>query len=210
MDPDPTNPALPTTANPPTSQAEFEAIHGRMRHWLRRWFADRVGDRDQLADDLSQRTWMAVWRAVSQGLYDPRRAALTTFVYAVAQNIFRQHAKTAARARARGSVAPMEEDDHPAGDRDDPGLAELIERVRTALRGGVEIGLSPEEIQVLSLVARGESDRGLAERLGVAPSTANARKRAALGKLRRYLAPNPSQPDAGDPSAGGARSNNSV
>ena len=36
--------------------------------------------------------------------------------------------------------------------------------------------------------ARGESDRALAKRLGVAPSTLNVRKRGALEKLRRFLA----------------------
>jgi len=172
------------------SRAEYEAIHGRMRMWLRRWFVERIGERGQVPDDLCQKTWMAVWRAVSTGQYDPSRSALTTFVYAVAQNMYRQHAKTASRSKVRGAdgLEEFEDDEMPTGAGEATGLAEMIERVRRALAGGAgAAGLTADEVQVLSLLSRGESDRGLAERLGVAPSTANARKRAALEKLRRYL-----------------------
>jgi DNA-binding CsgD family transcriptional regulator len=37
-------------------------------------------------------------------------------------------------------------------------------------------------------VSEGETDRELARRLKISPSTANARKRAAFQKLRLYLA----------------------
>lgn len=168
-------------------RALFDDAHARLAGWVRARFAARVGLKADRIDDLSQRTWAAVWRALEAGTYDPARAAMPTFVYAVSENIWRQHAKTYARA---GERAGPVDDDLP-GLTGDPSeavqAADHLDRVRESLRGGA--GLSPEHVQVLQLLSRGVTDRALAEQLGVAPSTAHARKRAALDALRQALAP---------------------
>jgi len=192
-------PTSPTTGSPPhlasatggagagSPRAVFDDAHDRLAGWVRARFAARVGLKADLIDDLSQRTWAAVWRALEAGTYDPTRSAMPTFVYAVSENIWRQHAKTSARA---GERAGPVDDDLP-GFTGEPSeavqAADRLERLRDCLRG--QAGLRPEDVQVLQLLSRGVTDRALAEQLGVAPSTAHARKRAALEALRRALSP---------------------
>lgn len=135
-----------------------------------------------------------MWRAMSTGAYDPARAGLGTFVYAVSENIWRQHFK----ASRRPGPVPSDALDLVESSSDPAALpaeaAELIELARTALRGDAPPGaFSEADLEVLRLLSRGGSDRSLAEDLGVAPSTANARKRAALDRLKAFLTRSPSK-----------------
>jgi RNA polymerase sigma factor (sigma-70 family) len=170
----------------------FEAFHTRLGPWIRRHFLERSGGRMDVAEDLSQKTWTGVWQAVAARRYDPERSALSTFVYAVAQNVWRQHMRRVGRA---GPTAEFDEQSQGAlpggspdgtGVEDEAALAELLEVIRRALRGDIP-GMTEADVQVLGLIARGMSDRDLAAALGVAPSTAHARKRATLDKLRGQL-----------------------
>lgn len=167
--------------------AAFEREHHRLAAWVRRSFHQRTGGRTDAVEELGQRTWLAVWEAVSTGRYDPSRAAMTTFVYAVATNIWRQWAKQQRRAGAIVAEGPEGEDDRAGEAGDVLADAELIDAVRACVHGRVDAGLDSAEREVLRLVAAGETDRALAERLGVAASTAHARKKAAMEKLRGYL-----------------------
>jgi RNA polymerase sigma-70 factor (ECF subfamily) len=168
-------------------RAAFEAFHTRLGPWIRRHFLERCGGRADVAEDLSQKTWTGVWQAVAARRYDPERSALSTFVYAVAQNVWRQH------MRRQGRAGPTAEfDEHAQGPADGApvedaaGLAEMLDVIRRALRGDMP-GMTEADVQVLGLIARGMSDRDLAVALGVAPSTAHARKRATLDKLRGHF-----------------------
>ena len=161
----------------------FETLHTRFEPGLRRLFLTRTGGRQDQADDLAQRTWMECWKSVSAGRYDPARAAFSTFVYAVGTNVWREH------LRARGRTADGAAAEDPpgiAGPRGAAELAELLDEVRSGLAGTVT-GLSEEDRAVLRAIGGGESDRGMAQRFGVAPSTMNAKKRAALERLRLWL-----------------------
>jgi len=61
---------------------------------------DRTGGRSELADDFSQKTWVAVWQALIAGKYEPDRAAISTFVYAVGYRVLAPaHAEHRARQR---------------------------------------------------------------------------------------------------------------
>ncbi|MGH7133572.1 MAG: RNA polymerase sigma factor [Phycisphaerales bacterium] len=167
--------------------AAFERDHARLAGWVKRMFRERCGSRVDIVEELSQRTWAGVWEAVSSKRYDPARAAMTTFVYAVAQNIWRQWAKQQARSEA-SSVANGEESTGAQDAVATVAEAELIDVVRACVHGRAPAaGLTDDEREVLRLIAAGETDRALAERLGVAPSTAHARKKAAMDKLRGYL-----------------------
>ncbi|HZW07456.1 MAG TPA: hypothetical protein VFF65_10055, partial [Phycisphaerales bacterium] len=135
---------------------------------------------------LAQRTWQAVWEAVSQGRYDPARAAMSTFVYAVSQNIYRHWARSQATAAnhapivaAAASLGVDEEGDSLAD-------AEVVDELRRCLRDGAP-GIVADHLRLLSLIAQGATDRELAGSLGIAPSTANTRKREALAALRNHL-----------------------
>jgi RNA polymerase sigma factor (sigma-70 family) len=176
--------STPATIPSPSPQA-FAQAHSALAAWIRRRLTDATGD-PHVAEDLAQQTWQAVWEAVSQGRYDPSRAALSTFAYAVSQNVYRhwlrRQSTAAAHAPAVLANAPQmpEPENNPLAD------AELIDELRRVLREG-GAGLSEESLQTLHLIARGSTDRELALELAVAPSTAHARKRAALNALRTHL-----------------------
>src|SRR4051794_23321638 len=55
-------------------QGAFAALHQRLGGGLFRLFLERTGGRSELADDFSQKTWVAVWQALTAGKYDPARA----------------------------------------------------------------------------------------------------------------------------------------
>jgi RNA polymerase sigma-70 factor (ECF subfamily) len=186
-------------------QEAFAALHQRLGGGLHRLFMERTGGRTELADDFCQKTWVAVWQALEGGKYDPERAAISTFVYAVGYRVWLQHMRSAGRARAHldaaapGMAALGLSEDPAAGSR----LAEMIQIVRDCLSGKIDCGLSEEERWILRASTSGVTDRDLAKRLGVAASTANTRKQAAYDKLRRHLeklghrAELPGQNDAG-------------
>jgi RNA polymerase sigma factor (sigma-70 family) len=151
----------------------------------------RTRDDAELAEEIAQRTWVAVWEALRDGRYDPRRAALTTFLYGVGYKQYLQEAR-----RAHSGPRLVNELDAQAEEmfsrNDDPAefvrMCELLDAVRDCLRGAAGVAqLDAEERQILAGVAAGESERQLAARLGVSPSTINVRKQLALQKLQDYL-----------------------
>jgi RNA polymerase sigma-70 factor, ECF subfamily len=186
-------------------QEAFAALHQRLGGGLHRLFMERTGGRSELADDFCQKTWVAVWQALEAGKYDPDRAAISTFIYAVGYRVWLQHMRSTGRANAHlDAAAPgmaglgLSED--PAAQTK---LAELIQTVRECLNNENDCGLSEEERWILRATTSGVTDRDLAKRLGVAASTANTRKQAAYDKLKRYLeklghrADLPGQPEPG-------------
>lgn len=176
---------MPSLTTIPASPQAFAQAHSALAAWVRRRLIDLTGD-PHAAEDLSQRTWQAVWEAVSQGRYDPSRAAISTFVYAVSQNTYRNWARTRATAAHHAQMvaanAPAESDT-PADPMAD---AEVVDELRRVLRDGAP-GLNPQHLRTLHLIARGATDRELATELGVAPSTAHSRKRESLDALRNHL-----------------------
>lgn len=178
---------MPPHSTIPGSPQVFAEAHAALAAWIRRRLTDLTGDA-HTADDLAQQTWQAVWEAVSQGRYDPGKAALSTFAYAVSQNVYRhwvrRQSTITAHAPAVAANAPQtdEPENNPLAD------AELIDELRRILRNERSTpDLSEEVLRTLHLVARGVTDRELALELAVAPSTAHARKQAALEALRTHL-----------------------
>ena len=170
----------------------FGALHRRVGAGLRRMLLKRAGGREDVVEDLSQKTWAAVWKALRENKYDPGRAAITTFVYAVGHNAWLTHLRQVARqqegehelvagatastgtARERGATALVAE-------------AELIEAVRLCIRDPRVGGLSELERTIVHAIALGEGDRQLARRLGMSGSTINKHKHNAYDKIRRFL-----------------------
>lgn len=164
-----------------------DALHRRLEPGLRRLFLKRTGGREEIAEDLCQRTWTACWRALALGKYEPARAAFSTYLYAIGSRVWLEHLRRAGRAEPMSELTAYEAD--LAGD--DPAaharLAEVIHLVRECLAGR-DGDLAEEDRWILREVGAGATDRELAKRMGVAPSTVNARKRQALERLRRLLA----------------------
>lgn len=168
--------------------AAFTLLHERFSAGLVRLFLKRTNGRDDVAEDLAQRAWTLVWDAIRQGRYDPDRASLSTFVYAVGNNVWLQHLRKVGRQGPQASLSEAEfgADEHQD---EDAQRSELIQCVREALSEGEQgAGLTPEERAIARWASSGLSDRDIARQLGLAPSTANVKKRAAFEKIRRYLA----------------------
>lgn len=170
----------------------FEELVRRLEQGLKRVLLRRTGGQFALVEELAQSTWVAVWDALRQGRYDAGRAAISTFVYAVAHKLWLRHLRDrrgpAAEPAALESVLIGR-----ATEADDPAAAlesaELLEAMRGCLRSdGDAFSLTPEERRVVIGLAAGESERSLSAELGLAASTIHARKQAAYEKLRRCLA----------------------
>lgn len=170
-------------------RAAFESIHRRLSPGIHRLFLERASGRMDLADDLSQRTWLASWDSLQKGRYDPARSAITTFIYAVAYKMWLQWLRTASRPEK--AVAEVFEGQTPDASSPDfeAAASELLTAVRRCLRDeGDGSVLTDEERGIMRATASGASDREIAKDLKVAASTLNARKQAAFEKIRRCLA----------------------
>lgn len=164
----------------------FAHVHASLAPGLRAMFLRRLGQRADVADDLAQQTWAAVWDALRRGRYDPTRAAVSTFIYAVAHNMWLRFCRAARRGLPTEAAVPP--DLGPSPERM-LAYCELLEALRGCLRNPHgDDALSAEERQIVLAAADGQSERELARQLGVAASTINARKKAAYGKIRRCLA----------------------
>lgn len=186
------------------NERAFEALHRRVGAGLRRMLLKRVGGREDIAEDLCQKTWASVWKAISEGKYDPDRAAITTFVYAVGHNAWLTHLRQITRRQQLESsdagsldlASGGEASDAPPRDRTPTALlaeAEMIEAVRNCLTDHhpAPTGsptLSSLERTIVHAIALGEGDRQLARRLGMSGSTINKHKHNAYAKVRAYLA----------------------
>jgi RNA polymerase sigma-70 factor (ECF subfamily) len=170
----------------------FEQLLRRFDPGLKRILLRRSGGRVELADELAQRTWIAVWEALRKGRYDPRKSAISTFIYAVAHKLWLQHLRRASTAPLSGGVLGESLLD-ASGATENPvaelQAAEMLEAMRACLRtAGTPFSLTDEERRIVLELNGGKSERDLAGELGVAASTIHARKQLAYGKLRRCLA----------------------
>ncbi|MFO0974118.1 MAG: sigma factor [Phycisphaerae bacterium] len=166
----------------------FEQIHARLRAGMLRYFGGRIGAAPELAEELAQQAFVLTWQALRAGRYDPARAAVSTFVYAVAVKVWLRWRRDP-RNDARATVARVARERPETSDVAEPlAAAELLDALRAALaaRDGPD-ALADDEREVLLALVGGESERSLAARDGVAPSTIHTRKTAAIAKLRRRL-----------------------
>lgn len=180
--------------------AAFQALHTRLAPGIRAFFSRRVPGGaafggSELADELTQRVMIALFESLAQGRYDPERAAISTFTYAIATNIWLRHLR---QLRSRGGAVSenqlnqAELDAQSLAADDSPTStaagAELLEAVRRCLRERGQPGnLTDDEHAIVLAAAGGASDRALAERMGLAASTVNAKKQSGWDKLRRAL-----------------------
>lgn len=170
---------------------EFQEAHQRYAAGLRRFFSRRAVAQPEQVEELLQQTWVEVWRSLEQGRYLPEKAALSTFVYAVAnKHWLRVRRELGSRRRAVGDVESWLADwiDPGSGPEDVAAVTELLSALRACIRDSeAAFALTPEELAIVQGVMHGVTERQLAEQLQVAPSTAHGWKRSALMKLRRCL-----------------------
>jgi RNA polymerase sigma factor (sigma-70 family) len=156
--------------------ADFESLYAREAHGLYGFLAYRTGDR-ALAEDLLADTFERALR--SRRRYDAARGSQRTWLYAIAMNLLRDHARrVAAEGRAVervGHAVPAAREEAESVERRDElqrALATLAEEEREALalRFGAELTV-PE----------------IAKLLGQPLTTVEGRVYRALRKLRERL-----------------------
>jgi len=164
--------------------------------------ADPPSDRVQ---ELAQRTWIAFWQALRDGKYDPAKASLSTYLYAISHTMRLRLAREEGRQSRHDSTSDLDQSAEPSPEPADLlELAAHIDRVRSLL-SGQHGDLSPEERAALRGIGEEQTDRELARRLGISPSTAHARKKTALQRLADLLSRPIGEPRRAPP---GAETNN--
>jgi RNA polymerase sigma factor (sigma-70 family) len=156
---------------------DFERIYAEHAPGVLAFLAYRSGDR-ALAEDLAAEAFERVYR--TRFRFDPRRASAKTWVYSIALNCLRDHAR---RERAERSALERAADD-PARD-----AGQALDQVddRETLRRAMRV-LSEEEREVVGLrVVADLTLPELARVLGTSRTTAEGRLYGGLRKLRREL-----------------------
>lgn len=173
----------------------MHALHARLSPGLRRHFERKAAGfqgvaSGEVADELAQRTWILLWDSVAKRKYDPAKSRLTTFLYAASSLIWVRFL-----AQSQNSAA-LDEKCHvlrpPAESSQDPAetasIAALLDDVRRVLAGEIAgESISAQDRETLRALAEGHTDRELAVELDISPSTAHARKKSALERLRVFL-----------------------
>lgn len=135
------------------------------------------------ADDLVAETFLAAWAA--RDSYRPDKAPVRAWLYGIATNLLRRHARTEVRglrayAREGGQAVDVAATDALAVSR-----ADASTQVR-AMAGGIA-DLRQEERDVLLLVAwAGLQPAEAAEALGITAATCRTRLHRARRALRKY------------------------
>jgi len=156
----------------------FERLYEEHAQPLYGFLAYRTGD-DALAEDLLSDTFERVLRARRR--FDPRRASAKTWVYSIALNCLRDHAR---RASAEQRAL-----DRSEAVRAGPQVADPIELSdeRDALRRAMSL-LTDEEREAIALRYGGDlTVPEIAQTLGEKLTTVEGRVYRALRKLRSEL-----------------------
>ena len=164
--------------------ADRQAFAALFKH-----FAPRVkaylmasGTPEALAEDLTQEAMVMVWRKAA--MFDPARAGLSTWVFAIARNLRTDHFR-------RQDNRTADEADHDSDDIADP-MPALDEQLLTTQReAGVRRAirqLSAQQAQILRLSFFEERPHArIAQELGIPLGTVKSRVRLAVNHLRRML-----------------------
>jgi RNA polymerase sigma-70 factor (ECF subfamily) len=154
--------------------ALFERYAGRIKAFMMRSGASAAD-----ADEIAQDVMVAIWRRA--GSFDPRRAAASTWIYAIARN---RRIDLYRRAR-------------PGPDRDDPSLQpdpepDGLDRLSRAeqdarLREGLATLPAEQRAVLAAAFYDGLSHGEIAEALGLPLGTVKSRIRLAFRRLRDAL-----------------------
>ncbi|GEM_PF-1631495 len=174
----------------------FDDLATYLRPAFAAFFRDKCKGKHDLIEDLSQKSLVGLWQALSRGRYDPQRSAITTFAYAIGHKVWLQHLRATGRRDAAidryTRLVAQAQPRSTAADRkslgEEAAHASLLEATRAVLSESSQTPvLSDDERWLLRAWAGGQSDRDLAKAMGIAASNVNVRKQRAYAKLREYL-----------------------
>ena len=158
------------------------AFQELFRHFAPRLqgFLQGSGSDLQSAKEICQETMVSVWR--SAHLFDPRKAAVSTWIFTIARNARADHVRRARRPEPDMSDPAVVPDPEPQPH-------DIVSREQQATRLRALLAELPEEQQsVLRLAFFDEKTHtAVAEELGIPLGTVKSRIRLALGHLRSAL-----------------------
>jgi RNA polymerase sigma-70 factor (ECF subfamily) len=144
-------------------------------------FMERSGVGATDAEEIAQDTLVTVWRKAE--LYDPRQAAVSTWIFTIARNLRVDMARRA--TRRRNGAAAMGE---PEIELVESAEAEAIAGERDAKVRDAMSRLSREQATVLRLSFFSEKPHAeIARELGIPLGTVKSRVRLAMAKIRPLL-----------------------
>jgi len=162
-------------------RAAFATLFSHFGPRLKTYFR-RLGVVDAEAEELAQEAMILVWRKAA--LFDPGRAAVSTWVYAIARNLRLDALRRGSLPRDE-TAAPEQsvaQDSAPDAEEQLAWSAQQAQ-LRKALRR-----LPCEQAQVVQLCYFADrSHAEIARELGVPLGTVKGRLRLVLGRLRRAL-----------------------
>lgn len=153
----------------------FDFYAGRLKAWTM-----RTGASPDLAEEIAQEALLSVWRKA--GLFDPDRASVSGWLFAIARNLRIDRARREQRARRHLLTEVVEEVDPERPDLI-LAVAEREDRVRSAIAE-----LPEEQLSVVRLsFFEGKAHGDIAETLRIPLGTVKSRLRLAVGRLRKSL-----------------------
>ena len=139
-----------------------------------------LGANPAFAEELAQETLLSVWRKAA--LFDPRKAAASTWVFTIARNL-RIDAARRERSALAYTIDITDEPDAPEQADVIIGDAERGAAVREAMKT-----LTPDQAQVVRMSFFQEKPHSeIAHELGIPLGTVKSRVRLAMGRLRERL-----------------------
>lgn len=158
-------------------QELFAHFAPRIRNMLR-----RSGCTAEASEDLAQEAMLTVWRKAH--LFDPARAAASTWIFTIARNLRIDIARREKRAQLH-AIAEQHEPQLAAPEQPDE-IADLAER-QARVAQALKI-LPPDQLQVVMLsFIEGKAHSEIAAELGIPMGTVKSRMRLAMGRLRPVL-----------------------
>ncbi|MEM8787082.1 MAG: sigma-70 family RNA polymerase sigma factor [Pseudomonadota bacterium] len=160
-------------------RAAFAELFGRFATRVKA-FMLRAGTADDEADEIAQEVMVTVWRKAH--LFDPAKAAVSTWIFAIARN------RRIDRLRARARPEPDPEDPLFRPDPEPSGL-ETLSTQQLAARMREAIGSLPEEQRIVLRAAfyDGLSHGEVATLLDLPLGTVKSRIRLSFKHLRGQL-----------------------
>jgi RNA polymerase sigma-70 factor (ECF subfamily) len=162
--------------------ALLERLYDEHARGLHRYLARRLDPAS--ADDLVAETFLQAWEQRER--YEPERATVRAWMYGIATNLLRRHA----RSEVRGLRATAREVGraHVADGTDTVAVARADASVSARKLGSALAELRQEERDVLLLVAwAGLRPAEVADALGIEAGTVRSRLHRARSALRTHL-----------------------
>jgi RNA polymerase sigma factor (sigma-70 family) len=164
--------------------ADRQAFVALFKHFAPRVkaFLMASGTAEALAEDLTQDAMVMVWRKAA--MFDPARAGLSTWIFAIARNLRVDHFRRQGNRTLDGADDESDEIPDPMPALDD----QVLGREREASVRRAMAQLSAEQANILRLSFFEERPHArIAHELGIPLGTVKSRVRLAVNHLRRLL-----------------------